>query len=113
MTNTSKSRDIAFWVAGAAIAVIASLLVQSLAFPREAHAQTTSNQSPIQMTVTSAPIAGTAAYAPSTSGVIAINDPVGRKVTVASYNFSYGVATPGSGPQGTGLALSTPQSFSY
>lgn len=78
---------------GAVIAITLALLVQPLASPKQVYAQTTSN--PIQMTVTSAPIAGTASYAPSTSGVIAINDPVGRRVTVASYNFSYGVATPG------------------
>ena len=106
-----KTRDLTLMGIGAAIAVMILLLTQPLISPKPVHAQTTTTST--QMTVTSAPIAGTAAYAPSTSGIIAINDPNSRKVTAVSYNFSYGVATPGSGPQGTGLAISTPQSFTY
>src|SRR6266700_356167 len=99
-----KSRDVTLMTIGAVVAIAVSVFAQGLVFPPKAHAQTTA-PNPIQMTVTAAPVAGTAAYVPSTSGIIAINDPVGRKITVASYNFSYGVYTPGSGPQTTGLAM--------
>jgi hypothetical protein len=107
-----KTRNIILMAVCAAVAITIALLVQPLVSPRQVYAQTTTSN-PIQMTVTSAPVAGTAAYAPSTSGIISINDPNSRTVVVVSYNFSYGVATPGTGPQGTALALSTAQSFHY
>ena len=105
-----KARDMSIMAIGAAIAIAMVLLIQSFTSPTSVQAQTTSS---IQMTVTTSPSGGTASYTPSSYGIITINDPVGRKVTAVSYNFSYGVYAPGTGPQGTGLALSTPQSFTY
>src|SRR5260370_16712225 len=102
-------KNITLMTVGAAVAITISLLAQALAFPTKAHAQTVT-PAPISITVTAAPVAGTGNYVPSTSGIIAINDPSGRRVTLVSYNFTSAVYTPATGPPTPAFPLTPPHS---
>jgi hypothetical protein len=92
-----KIRDISLMATGAAVTVAVIVVATTILYTPKAQAQAAASApGAIPMIVT----VPTGNY-----GLITVNDPIGRKVTVVSYNFgNSGVPT---------CSLSSPSSFSY